>query len=245
MDKGFTAEGSAADASSFDEGAATRISRAGYDALHAGNGFDEEPEFYEIVAALARGNKAIDIGCGEGHVERFWPDILATDFSKKAVENALSAGAKSAVQADAQNLPFDDDEFYLSLSNGTLEHIADQERAVSEMARISRVQIFVVHAALPFRLDAVRRMLWRLLKWHDQPIENPLTMKQLKGMLKRSGLRPIFDGHWNYVDLRWISRNIPYGILKWPSHHFIVSIKTSVLERRFMGDVIKKRNVSG
>lgn len=209
-------------------------SRCGYEDIHARKGFVDEMEVYEVLASILRGNRAIDIGCGEGFVESFCDDIIGIDFSLNALRRARENGAKIVIQAVAEKLPFKENSFDIALSSGVLEHCVDQEEAIREMARLSKIQVLVVHARLPFLLEHAKPMINKLFGLKDQPVEKPLTMKRLKKMVKRSGLRVIYEGFWNYVDLRYLYKKLPYGLVKIPSHHFLISIKTENLERPFL-----------
>lgn len=206
-----------------------------YDRLHVDSGFSEEMESYEVVATLLKGKKAVDIGCGSGYMERLFPDdITGVDFSKEALKIAKKNGAKHLVHAPAENLPFKDNEFEISASFGVLEHVVDQLKAVQEMARVSKVQILIVHASLPYGLELVRPFFAKLLGLKDQPIEKPFSMRKIKKMVKACGLKLVFQGFWNYIDLRWIWKRLPYGLIKWPSCHLLVTIKSENINRVFM-----------
>lgn len=208
-----------------------------YDKLHKGMGFYEEREYYETLATLLKGKKAVDICCGEGFVEQFAPEVVGVDFSAEALKRAKRNGAKKLVKAAAENLPFKDNEFEISLSAGSLEHLVDQEQSLKEMARVSKVQIIVVHAKLPWLYIQLRRVVAFFFDWkQDQPIENPLSLEELTVMLEKVEVKVIFQGAFNYVDLRWIWRKIPYGLLKIPSHFFVISIKSSETKRRFLAE---------
>jgi SAM-dependent methyltransferase len=214
-----------------------RLSRVDYDSLHKTIGFGDESEAYEVLAYLLRGNKALDIGCGSGFIEEINPDVVGLDFSFEALKIAQSKGSSKLIQSSAETLPFKDDAFDISVSFGVLEHCIDQSACVKEMSRISKVQIVIAHARLPWGLELIRPWALRLFGLKDQPVEKPLSMRRLKKTARLYGLRVIFEGFWNYVDLRWIWKKIPYGILKWPSHHFLVTIKTENLDRKFLKGV--------
>ena len=213
-----------------------KYSKSGYDAIHQTDGFGEEEEGYKILGLLLRGKKSVDIGCGYGLVERYSPETVAVDFSKEALKVASSNGAKRVVQAYAEKLPFSDNEFDIALSLGVLEHCAGQELAVKEMTRVAEMQILVVHASLPFGLEKIRKPVLKLFALKDQPIEKPLTLKQMEFWLNKHGSKVMVRGIWNYIDLRWLWKKIPYGLVKWPSHHFVIAIKSPNLERKFLGE---------
>jgi len=212
-------------------------SRKEYDLLHQFSGFGEELELYEMLAGLLKGKKTVDIGCGSGLIEKFCPETVGVDFSAVALKIAKKNGAKHLVKAEAENLPFSDDEFEISLSNGVLEHCFDQEKAISEMVRVSRVQIIIAHARLPYGLEYIRKPIVEgIFGLKDQPIEKPLSLRQTEKMLNQNGSRVLVRGIWNYIDLRWLWEKLPYGCLKWPSHHFVISVKTKNLKRKYLGE---------
>ncbi|MEK7533168.1 MAG: class I SAM-dependent methyltransferase [Patescibacteria group bacterium] len=206
-----------------------------YDKLHKGKGFYEEREYYEVLATLLKGKKAIDIGCGEGYVEHFAPEITAVDFSSEALKRAKKNGAKHLVKAPAEALPFGDNTFEVALSAGTLEHLVNQQKAIEEMGRVAKVQIIIAHAKLPWLYEMAHKLINLAYGWkQDQPLERPLSLSEINAMLSRAGLKVIFQGIFNYVDLRWLWKGLPYGLLKIPSHYFIVSIKSEASGRRFL-----------
>lgn len=217
-------------------------SRKDYNKLfenHEDDTFMEEIEYYKVLSSLIKGKKSVDIGCGYGGLETLSPNTVGVDFSEKALEIARKRGVKNLVKAAAENLPFEDDEFEISVSMGVFEHVSDIDKAISEMVRVSEIQILVVHAALPYGLEIIRRPFLKLAGLGEQPIENPQTLKNLKKILNKHGARVVIEGVWNYVDLRWLNPKIPYGLVKWPSHHFIISIKTDNVERKFLKDLGK------
>lgn len=210
---------------------------SGYDKLHKEGSFGDEIEFYQLLSTLLKGKKSVDIGCGSGLIEKFCPEIVGVDFSSEALKIAKKNGAKHLVKAEAESLPFSNNEFEISLSNGVLEHCFDQEKAVSEMVRVSQIQIIVAHARLPHGLEYIRKpIIERIFGLKDQPIEKPLTLRQIEKMLNGAGSRAMIKGVWNYVDPRWVWKRLPYGILKIPSHYFVISLKIKNLKRKFLGN---------
>ena len=210
-----------------------------YDKLHKQGGFADERESYEVVAALLKGKKAVDIGCGSGFIESICNDVIGCDFSLEALQIARTNGAKHLIQCSADSLSFKENSFEVSVSFGVLEHIINQKQAIAEMARTSKTQILIVHASLPYGLELIRKPILRLFGLKDQPVEIPFSMKRLKKTVNNSGLKIIFEGFWNYVDLRWLFKWIPYGVVKWPSHHLLITIKSENIRRKFTGNYRK------
>lgn len=198
-------------------------SRELYDQLHAAGGFFIGDGTYEAVAALTRGLRTLDVGCGEGWIEALNPDVVGVDFSPVALERARANGAVHLVEASAENLPFEDDSFDLVVSLGCLEHFPDPQGALREMARVSRMQLLTVHQHLPV-IGHLRKPLLALRGHRDQPIEQPFSRRRLRASMRRAGLVPLFEGHWRYIDLRYLWSRLPYGVIRLPSHIFVLSL---------------------
>ena len=197
-------------------------SRALYDRLHDAGGFLVDDGTYEVVAELTRGLRTVDVGCGEGWVEQLNPEVVGVDFSEVALERARENGAVNLVQASAEQLPFEDGSFDLAISLGCLEHFADSRAALREMARVSRIQLLTVHQHLPV-IGHLRKPLLSLRGHRDQPIEHPFSRRRLQREMAEAGLVPVFLGSWRYIDLRYVWSRLPYGLVRLPSHIFVLS----------------------
>jgi SAM-dependent methyltransferase len=82
----------------------------------------------------------LDVGCGPGAVvqrvrEELGADAIGLDQSQHMVELTRARGV-DAVVGDAQALPFDDDAFDYVSALWMLYHVADVDRALSELARV-------------------------------------------------------------------------------------------------------------
>ena len=91
------------------------------------------------------GKRVLEIGCGRGDFAHLLgaqhpsARILATDFSRSAIETAqskLRSGSNVVFHlADAQALPFDDASFDYVISCECLEHVEKPAQMLSEVAR--------------------------------------------------------------------------------------------------------------
>ncbi len=87
--------------------------------------------------------KALDLCCGQGNVSealaRRGCQVTGVDFSSAMLAFA-DARVPNAVfiKADAQNLPFDNAEFDIVVSNLGVCHVPDQPRALAEARRVLR-----------------------------------------------------------------------------------------------------------
>jgi SAM-dependent methyltransferase len=97
-----------------------------------------------LDAARAKsGLKALDLCCGQGNVSEALVargcQVLGVDFSPAMLAFARKRAPKATfIEADAQDLPFDDAEFDVVVSNLGVCHVPDQPRALAEARRVLR-----------------------------------------------------------------------------------------------------------
>ncbi len=201
-----------------------KTSLDGYDRLYEDDWLKVDDGSYEALAAIARGNKTLDIACGEGWIEHLSPTTLGSDFSFNALLKAKKNGAKHLVCCAAEYLPFPDDHFDIALCAGSFEHFADPQKALHEMARIAPMQVQTIHRELPFPFARqLRKLAAKLKNIKQQPIEMPFYFKEIKTMYDRANLKIIFHGFWTYpTNLRLFLPFLPQS-LNPPSAYFIIS----------------------
>jgi SAM-dependent methyltransferase len=95
------------------------------------------------AAAAEAGLDALDLCCGQGNVSAALVGrgcrVVGADFSPTMLAFARArAPTATFVEADAQQLPFDDGEFDVVVSNLGICHVPDQPRALSEVRRVLR-----------------------------------------------------------------------------------------------------------
>lgn len=87
--------------------------------------------------------KALDLCCGQGNVSKALIgrgcQVVGVDFSPAMLTLAREQAPNATIiEGDAQDLPFDDAEFDVVVSNLGLCHVPDQPRALSEVRRVLR-----------------------------------------------------------------------------------------------------------
>lgn len=99
---------------------------------------------YHWAARLAEDRVVVDIACGEGYGSDLMAETarlaIGIDADAGAVEGARKTYARDRLhflQGDARQLPLADDSIDLLVSFETLEHLAEHERMVSEIARVT------------------------------------------------------------------------------------------------------------
>jgi len=117
--------------------------------LHGARLFASSQKPFDQIMPLEelKGKRVLEIGCGMGfHCEtmvRAGADVTAVDVSPKSIEAtsrrlALKGLNARVIEADAENLAFDDHEFDFVWSWGVIHHSARTARIVREIARVVR-----------------------------------------------------------------------------------------------------------
>jgi SAM-dependent methyltransferase len=196
--------------------------REAYEQLHATPWQDVTDGSYDLFAAIAKGNKTLDIACGDGQVARLAPHVVSTDFSLNALLKAKRADISNLVCASAEALPFQDDSFDVSLCAGSLEHFTHPQQAILEMGRVSRIQIVTAHRQL---FGPARTIASKILSIKNQPLDSPFSSRKLHQLFTNANLHILFQGVWTYpTNLRLVFPFLPEKMNP-PSCHFVISIK--------------------
>ncbi|MBI3486282.1 methyltransferase domain-containing protein [Candidatus Daviesbacteria bacterium] len=201
-------------------------SQQGYETLHKDISGGPGDGSYEILASIARGNRSVDIACGEGIIEKLAKDTIGIDFSLNALKKAKKFGIKNLVLADASYLPFKENTFDLAISAGSLEHFPDPQKALSEMVRISKIQVITVHKHPPIPFAKILRKFYNLVSGiKDQPIEEPQSAKKIDKMFINANSHVVFKGVWTLpFNYGRIIKFLP-EIKQIPSCYFYIAIK--------------------
>jgi SAM-dependent methyltransferase len=102
---------------------------------------------YLWAAQLAEGREVLDAGCGTGYGTAILAAagarrVVGVDVSKDAIEYARSSTAPAPVSefslGSIHELPFEDSTFDLAVCFEVIEHVDDQDLAISELRRILR-----------------------------------------------------------------------------------------------------------
>jgi SAM-dependent methyltransferase len=104
-------------------------------------GIDAEEVLFEAVREFAP-SRVLEVGCGVGTMaervrDELGAQVVAVDSSERMIELTRQRGIEAYV-ADAQELPFGDEEFDCVFAGWVLYHVLDRERAISECARVLR-----------------------------------------------------------------------------------------------------------
>lgn len=99
---------------------------------------------YHFAARWARGKRVLDVACGEGYgsalLARTAAHVTGVDLSEQAIGHAKKAYASLAnvefMRAPCTQLPVADASIDVAVTFETLEHIAEQDAFLDELARV-------------------------------------------------------------------------------------------------------------
>jgi 2-polyprenyl-3-methyl-5-hydroxy-6-metoxy-1,4-benzoquinol methylase len=128
---------------------------------------------YRAIAeriALDRPTKVLDWGCGYGQITQMLRkagvDVVAFEYRRDLPEGTIEYPWYSQldvhVSPDPVRLPFADDEFDAVLSCGVLEHVADPDGSLDEIARVLRPDGRFYVYKLPNRFSYIEWLARRL-----------------------------------------------------------------------------------
>lgn len=178
-----------------------------------------------------RSMQVLDLGAGGGEfaiqLALLGHRVVALDLDTHVLREARSPYVQGVelVTADATCLPFKDGSFDLVVCNSALEHFPNDEEAISEMARVARVNgvMLVTTDCFPSRVSGWLKVIPR--SWRNKEIEssgdlllgmqayhrkkhhvvNYYLAEQLVGKFQRNGLRV---QEWRYYLNDAISKGI-------------------------------------
>lgn len=105
---------------------------------------EADPRFARrIREALGDARTVVNVGAGTGSYEPRDLEVTAVDPSAVMIAQR-PPGAAPAVQAAAEDLPFEDDVFDAATAILTIHHWGDVDRGVAELVRVARRRVVIV-----------------------------------------------------------------------------------------------------
>jgi ubiquinone/menaquinone biosynthesis C-methylase UbiE len=149
------------------------------------------------IAAPARGDRALEIGCGLGRGAQLIADrmrfmhVIAFDLEEILVRRAARRAPVRLNErlnfyvGDAQDLPFADHSFDAVINFGIIHHVLDWRRCIREIARVTRAGGFFYFEEIYPPLYA-NFLLGRMLR---HPVQDRFYEKDFLETLGTNGLR--------------------------------------------------------
>lgn len=122
------------------------MTEAAYDRIGVGYSAVRQPEpriAARIEAALGDARSVLNVGAGSGSYEPADRDVTAVEPSQTMIAQR-PPGSAPAVEAVAEDLPFEDDSFDAAMAIITVHHWGDMRAGLTEMARVARRRVVVL-----------------------------------------------------------------------------------------------------
>lgn len=104
-----------------------------------------DPRIAEYVtAALGNAKTVLNVGAGAGSYEPAGKYIVAVEPSSVMRSQRLQNGKVPAIDAKADNLPFDDNSFDASMAMVTVHHWPDMDKGLKELRRVTKGQVVIM-----------------------------------------------------------------------------------------------------
>jgi SAM-dependent methyltransferase len=125
-----------------------------------------------IEQALGAAKVILNVGAGTGSYEPADRQLIAVEPSLEMIRKRRSSAAR-AIQASADDLPFEDGSFEASMAIVTMHHWPDKEAGLREMRRVTRGPIVLLTfdpSQRPWLTDYLRSSRrWMRRKCHGCP----------------------------------------------------------------------------
>jgi ubiquinone/menaquinone biosynthesis C-methylase UbiE len=107
----------------------------------ASENFINHLKVYQYLSQFTSGKRVLDVGCGVGYgtdfITRNAASVVGIDFSAAAIKEAKRLyPSHDYRQMNAEKLEFPDNSFDFIISSESFEHLHDQPKNISEMARV-------------------------------------------------------------------------------------------------------------
>lgn len=145
------------------------------DALEMGGWNHTETSAKEIVDRLISfmdinpSDKILEIGCGAGGMAQYLDcDYVGLDYSPSSVKRCMEFFQKTAICADANDIPFKDKYFDKCFAYGCFMYFPNWEyveRVISEMKRVTKGMVFI--GELPMESHESKHLLFKKEKMEE------------------------------------------------------------------------------
>ncbi len=165
---------------------------------------------------LNENHKVLDIGCGQAYgiitmgIAKECKEAIGIDIDEEWINKAkeLSIGQNNVkfMVVDAQEMPFDDEEFDIVCCTETIEHIASPKKMLSEIYRVlkkggsvylttpNKLWPIEAHYELPFLSYLPKRMAEKYIKFTKREMKDEYNIQlftyfRLKKIIQRHGFQ--------------------------------------------------------
>ena len=144
---------------------------------HGYGGFSYQPRFWQPVIptfqehfGLDGKSSVLDVGCAKGFIIHDFAEsipgirVQGIDVSDYAISNAIDEMLAFVQVADARDLPFEDNAFYVTISINTVHNLDRDEcaKALQEIERVSSKGSYITVDAYRDEAEKERMFAWNL-----------------------------------------------------------------------------------
>ena len=154
---------------------------------------DEIAKYYGI----GPGDKILDVGCGKGYLLYEFTQavpgvkVAGIDISRYGIDNAKEEIKPFLREANAVNLPFEDNSFDLVISITTLHNLYayDLRAALKEIERVGKANKYIIVESYRNEREKVNMLYWQLT------CESFYTPQEWEWFLNESG----YTGDYGFI----------------------------------------------
>ena len=97
-----------------------------------------------VFQALEDANTILNVGAGAGSYEPPNKYVVAVEPSSMMRQQRIAKGKVPAINARAEDLPFDDNAFDAAMATVTIHHWLDMEKGLKELQRVSKKKVVIM-----------------------------------------------------------------------------------------------------
>ena len=228
------------------------MSKAIYDRIGRGYGDRRRADpriAAQIEEALGDARSVLNVGAGTGSYEPGDRAVTAVEPSTEMIAQR-PAGAAPAIQASAEELPFEDGSFDAAMAIISDHHWSDRAAGMREMLRVARRRVLVLNAD-PGRADSfwlTRDYLPGFIDLVPEPYRRPgFWERELRDLLGEVEVHPVpvphdcrdgfFQAYWRHPR-DYLDRSVRDGISVF---HRLPAVEVSTAMERLRRDLDEGR----
>ncbi|MBI4067276.1 methyltransferase domain-containing protein [Candidatus Gottesmanbacteria bacterium] len=153
---------------------------------------------FEIIKAVPRGARVLDVGCGNGYLAKLLKDTKGAEVTCLDVMDYNKSGFETVLY-DGETIPFGDKSFDIVLLSYVLHHSHVPQRLLSEAARVCRGKVLIYEDLAPIGKKVLARLhkeAYNYIYSIDSPV-NYRSQSEWKEIFDNSGLKVVSN------NIRW------------------------------------------